>query len=119
MYKSQEDELGYAKLEGPDIHQIIKKTKVTLGRDTKLRDNPPLGDEQYVYLGANKKISRQHLSIYFDYDKHEWYAKNYSKNPVTINKVTLNRDDCPRNISPIAAIQIAELKFYFFQSKKE
>ena len=120
MYKEKEEKAGYAKVEGPNLHHIITNTKVILGRELKHKEDSQISsDEEVVSLGSNLKISRRHLLLYFDYDKCEWYAQNISKNPVFIDKLIFSRTDPPRRISPIAAIQIDDEKFYFFQSKEE
>lgn len=113
------DEPGYAKIEGKTVHQIITQQNVILGREKSNAENSMIHEEQMISLGVNQKISRRHLFIYFDHDKSEWYAKNLSKNPVFINKALFLRTEPPRCISPISAIQIDEMKFYFFQSKED
>lgn len=113
------DEPGYAKIEGKEVHQIITQLKVILGRDKANVEESIINEEQLISLGPNQKISRRHLFLYYDHLKFEWYAENLSKNPVYINKVLFLRTDPSRCISPIAAIQIDELKFYFFQSKED
>lgn len=119
MYKEIEDELGYAKIEGPKIHQIITKKKVILGRDIKLTEEQEDPNEQVVRLGPNLRISRRHLLIYYDEHKNEWYVENLSKNTVLVNKKQFSKSDPPKCISPISAIKIDDVKFYFFQSREE
>ena len=120
MYKERENKAGYAKIEGPNVHVIVTKTKLIIGRITKtIYEDLFKQDEQVLLLADNPRISRRHLLIYFDYNKHEWYLQNYSKNPVFVNKQDITNSDPPVCISPIAAIQVDTEKFYFFQSREE
>ena len=119
MYKEIEAELGYAKIEGPELHEIITKTKVILGRDVKHSDEQTDSSEQIIRLGQNLKISRRHLLFYFDEKKKEWYAENLSKNTVLVNRKPFSKSDPPKCISPISAIKIDDVQFYFFQSRDE
>ncbi len=119
MNESIENEMGYAKIEGPNIHKLITKTKVYLGREVESKDPAITDDIQFISLGHGLRVSRKHVFIYFDYDKHEWYAQNHSKNKIYINKEVISKLQDPICISPMAAFQVDENNFYFFQSKAE
>ena len=71
MNESIENEMGYAKIEGPNIHKLITKTKVYLGREVESKDPAITDDIQFISLGHGLRVSRKHVFIYFDYDKHE------------------------------------------------
>ena len=91
MNESIENEMGYAKIEGPNIHKLITKTKVYLGREVESKDPAITDDIQFISLGHGLRVSRKHVFIYFDYDKHEWYAQNHSKNKIYINKEIISK----------------------------
>jgi len=111
---------GYAKLKGPTINEIyIIKLKAILGRENKKTEEELSNDYQFVSLGnTNQKISRQHILIYWDDFNKEWYLKNISKNCISVNKYNISNKDDAICISPISAIQIDDINFYFCQSKK-
>ena len=111
---------GYAKLKGPTINEIyILKLKAILGRENKKTEEELSNDYQFISLGnTNQKISRQHILIYWDDFNKEWYLKNISKNCISVNKCNISNKDDAIFISPISAIQIDDINFYFCQSKK-
>lgn len=120
MFKEVEAEPGYAKIEGPNnFHHIIKCLRVYLGRKCSkgFPNEDILPSEEFYGISENPKISKRHLLLYYDENKMEWFAKNLSKNSVYINKKPLTEYDQEICISPISAIEINELKFYFFQAK--
>ena len=119
MNELTESEMGYGILDGPNIHQLINKTKVYLGREVESKDPTLTEDIQFISLGHGQRISRKHVYLYFDFDKHEWYAENHSKNKIYINKEIISKNQGPTCISPMAAFQVDENNFYFFQSKPE
>ena len=86
MYKEKEEKAGYAKVEGPNLHHIITKTKVILGRELKHKEDSQISsDEEVVSLGSNLKISRRHLLLYFDYLHNQ-------KAQFVLNNRTSNKD---------------------------
>ena len=111
---------GYAKLKGPSINEIyIIKLKAILGRENKKTEEEISNEYQFISLGnSNQKISRQHILIYWDDFNKEWYLKNISKNCISVNKHNISNKDDAICISPISAIQIDDINFYFCQSKK-
>ncbi len=117
IFNEYEEEMGYAKLQGPKLLKFIKKKNVFIGREAPIVDYGQ--DEEVISISDSNKISRKHLKIYWDYLLGHWYAENLSKNPVTINRKILKRSDDPIKLSPISAIKIDNLEFYFFQARED
>lgn len=119
MFSENESFSSYAKIQGLEFVKPITKLIVYLGREPISGEFETNEEEEFITISDNKRISRKHIMIYFDKDKTEWYIRNLSKNDIIVNKIPLTKDDEPRLISPISAIQlIDECRFYFFQSKE-
>jgi hypothetical protein len=117
IYQEYEDECAYAKLQGPNLLKFIKKKIVYIGRETPIVDFQQ--DEEVIFISDSNKISRKHLKIFWDGTKCEWYVKNLSKNPVIVNKKFFKNSDNPTQISPVSAIKIDTLEFYFIQARDD
>jgi len=117
IYQEYEEECAYAKLQGPTLLKFIKKKIVYIGRETPIADFQQ--DEEVIFVSDSNKISRKQLKIFWDGIKGEWLVRNLSKNPVIMNKKLLKNSDPPRRISPISAIKIDTLEFYFIQARED
>jgi hypothetical protein len=117
VFQEYEDECAYAKLQGPTLLKFIKKKNVFVGREAPIVDYNQ--DEEVIFISDSNKISRKHLKIFWDHVRGEWYAKNLSKNPVIIKTKYFKNTDAAIQISPVSAIKIDNLEFYFIQARDE
>lgn len=116
MFKEYEEISAYAKIQSDNLLEFITKPTAYLGREGTCIDHRP--NEQVIAISDSNKISRKHLKLYWSEKDTVWKAMNLSKNQVVINKKYLKRDDPAVLLSPISAIQIDSLKFYFFQARE-
>ncbi len=115
-YKEYESMRAFAKLQGPNTLKYIKTSSVYLGREVAVVEQNE--DEEVLFISNSNKISRKHVSIFWDKTKSAWFAKNLSKNHIYINKAVLKISSEPIKLDPICSIQIDECKFYFFQARE-
>ena len=86
MNESIENEMGYAKIEGPNIHKIITKTKVYLGREVETKD-PTITDDYWeekvqhirddfcYHLGEDGCVDVDELAYYHGHCVYEMVKK--------------------------------------------
>lgn len=117
QFSEYEDTEAFAKIQGPQLMKFIKKESVVLGREVSLIEQNP--NEDIIFIGDSPKISRKHLSIFWNAEKGRWCAENLSKNYVFINKKMLKQGDIPLVLDYVSSIRIDSLNFYFFQSREE
>jgi hypothetical protein len=116
-FNEVEDTPAYAKIQGYNILRFITKLNVFLGREVSLVDYKQ--DEEVLFVSDSNKISRKHLQIFWDEERGGWFAKNWSKNHVYINREILKVNSQPVRLTPVSIIQMDECKLYFFQAREE
>ena len=114
-FLEKEENTGYAKIEGKEFKFFISKLSAYLGREAS--SNNPNSDEQIIYLGNYKYLSRRHLKIFWDNKKKSWFIQNLSKNIIFVNKEKLSKDQKPKKLKVISPIKVGVYKFYFFRAK--
>lgn len=114
-FNEKEETTAYAKIEGKEFKFFINKLTVYIGREAanNINDN----DEQIIYLGNYKFLSRKHLKIFWDSKKKSWFIQNLSKNLVFVNKEKLSKEQKPKKLKVISPIKVGVYKFYFFRAK--
>lgn len=113
VFNEYEEEAAYAKLEGLNFKAFVNKRQIYLGRTC---DNiPNLNDEeQIIFVGHSKKISRKHARIEWNQNKNQWEIWSLSKNKIYVNGVNITLNKEPSPLPPCSAIKIYSQKFYFF-----
>lgn len=114
-FKEKEETQAYAKIEGKDFKFFLNKQIVYLGRTSPSVNLEP--NEQMIYLGDYKYLSRKHLKIFWDSKKKSWFIQNLSKNVVFVNKESFSRENKPKKLKTICPIKVGIYKFYFFRAK--
>lgn len=114
-FNEKEDTTAFAKIEGKEFKFYINRLTVYLGRDAAANNNN--SDEQIVYLGNYKFLSRKHLKIFWEPKKKSWFIQNLSKNIIFVNKEKLSKDQKPKKLKVISPIKVGVYKFYFFRAK--
>jgi pSer/pThr/pTyr-binding forkhead associated (FHA) protein len=110
----KEDTTAFAKIEGKEFKFFMNKPTVYIGRDVASNSN---NEEQAIYLGNYKFLSRRHLKIFWDPKKRSWFIQNLSKNIIFVNKEKLSKDQKPKKLKVISPIKVGVYKFYFFRAK--
>lgn len=113
-FNEKEDSTAFAKIEGKEFKFFINKQIVYIGRDTPSNN---ISEEQSIYLGNYKFLSRKHLKIFWDSKKKSWFIQNLSKNIIFVNKEKLSKDQKPKKLKVISPIKVGVYKFYFFRAK--
>jgi len=114
-FKEKEENQAYAKIEGKDFKFFINKQTVYIGRTS-----PSVNlsnDEQMIFMGDYKYLSRKHLKIFWDAKKKSWFIQNLSKNIVHVNKESFSKENKPKKLKTISPIKVGIYKFYFFRAK--
>jgi hypothetical protein len=111
----KEETFAYAKIEGKEFKFFINKLIAYIGREYNAAGNNP--DEQMIYLGNYKYLSRKHLKIYWDSKKKSWFIQNLSKNIIFVNREKLSKDQKPKKLKTICPIKVGIYKFYFFRAR--
>jgi len=114
-FNEKEESTAFAKIEGKEFKFFIEKLTVFIGRDSGSINNNP--EEQIIYLGNYKFLSRKHLKIFWDSKKKAWFIKNLSKNNIFVNREKLSKDQKPKKLKVISPIKVGVYKFYFFRAK--
>lgn len=109
--------IGYAILKGKNKNYIIKKLSNVIGRKNK---NSKLNVRWQVdiNLGNNKKISKQHCLIFFNFLTQKFEIKCLSeKYPCKINNKKLYNNEKPVILGNGTLISIGDQHFYFILPK--
>lgn len=113
-FNEKEDTQAYAKIEGKEIKVFINKLVVYIGRELPNSGN---AQEQKIYLGNYKYLSRRHLKIFWDSKKKKWFIQNLSKNIIFVDKKKLGKGQKPKKLKVISSIKVGIYKLYFFRAK--
>lgn len=113
-FNEKEETQAYGKIEGKDFKFFINRQVAYIGREMP-NGNPE--EEQKIYLGNYKYLSRKHFKIFWDSRRKSWFIQNLSKNIIFVDKQKLGKDQKPKKLKTISAIKVGVYKFYFFRAK--
>ena len=108
--------IGYAILKGKNKIFVIKKLSNVIGRKNKIKSNVKWQVD--INLGNNKKISKQHCLIFFNFSTQNFEIKCLSeKYPCKINNKKLYNHEKPIVLGNGTLISIGDQHFYFMLPK--
>ena len=83
---------AYAKICGREWTYYVRKTMITLGRESDEPQSEP-SESVEIDLGPSKHVSRKHAQIYFDTDEDAWRVAVFGRNGVRLNDDVVKKND--------------------------
>ena len=96
---------AYAKIVGTSFNAYIFALNIRLGRG--------IDSEEFIDLGDDTTISRNHAEIAWNYSRKAFQIKCIGKNSICVDKILINKDSDPVDLTNKSAVRIGSKCFYF------